>query len=87
MIAQKLQEASAMMGSQAMEMYRLNVLERIGREEGSQIVVYGLGGADAQMETMLAATSAGSMVRGSENIGKASNAAQPTPPQGKPSGQ
>jgi hypothetical protein len=27
-----------------MELYRLNVLERIGREEGSQIVVYGLGG-------------------------------------------
>jgi regulator of protease activity HflC (stomatin/prohibitin superfamily) len=84
MIAQKLQEASAMMGSQAMEMYRLNVLERIGREEGSQIVVYGLGGADAQMEKMLAATSAGSMVQGSGMKGKA---AQPTPPQGEPSGQ
>lgn len=62
-IAQKLQEASALMGSQAMEMYRLNVLERIGREEGSQIVVYGLGNNDPQMETTLAATSAGSMMR------------------------
>jgi regulator of protease activity HflC (stomatin/prohibitin superfamily) len=64
-IAQKLQEASEMMGSQAMEMYRLNVLERIGREEGSQIVVYGLGGSDKQMETTLAATMAGAMTHGS----------------------
>jgi len=60
MIAQKLQEASTLMGSQAMEMYRLNVLERIGREEGSQIVVYGLSGSDALMENTIAATVAGS---------------------------
>jgi regulator of protease activity HflC (stomatin/prohibitin superfamily) len=59
-IAQKLQEAAEMMGAQAMEMYRLNVLERIGREEGSQIVVYGLGSSDALMEKTIAATAAGS---------------------------
>ena len=47
------------MGSAAVEMYRLNVLERIGREEGSQIVVYGLGSSDLLMETTLAATAAG----------------------------
>jgi len=62
-IAQKLEEASSLMGSQAMEMYRLNVLERIGREEGSQIVIYGLGGTDTLMETTLAATAAGSQSR------------------------
>jgi regulator of protease activity HflC (stomatin/prohibitin superfamily) len=61
-IAQKLQEASMLMGSQAMEMYRLNVLERIGREEGSQIVVYGLSGNSLQMETTIAATAAGSQL-------------------------
>ena len=61
-IAQKLQEASEAMGSQAMEMYRLNVLERIGREEGSQIVVYGLGGTDPLMEKTLTAATAGSML-------------------------
>jgi regulator of protease activity HflC (stomatin/prohibitin superfamily) len=60
-IALKLQEASESMGPQAMEMYRLNVLERIGREEGSQIVVYGLGSTDPMMEKTLAATTAGSM--------------------------
>jgi regulator of protease activity HflC (stomatin/prohibitin superfamily) len=87
MIAQKLQEASAMMGPAAMEMYRLNVLERIGREEGSQIVIYGLGGADELMETTLAAASAGSMVRGSGKQKEAGEAAPPPPPQGKPSGQ
>jgi regulator of protease activity HflC (stomatin/prohibitin superfamily) len=59
-IAQKLQEAAEMMGAQAMEMYRLNVLERIGREEGSQIVVYGLSSSDALMEKTIAATTAGS---------------------------
>jgi regulator of protease activity HflC (stomatin/prohibitin superfamily) len=62
-IAQKLQEASSIMGLRAMEMYRLNVLERIGREEGSQIVIYGLGGQDVLMETTLAATAAGSQSR------------------------
>jgi regulator of protease activity HflC (stomatin/prohibitin superfamily) len=58
-IAQKLQEASSMMGPAAMEMYRLNVLERIGREEGSQIVVYGLSGSDRVMDQTVAATVAG----------------------------
>ena len=62
-IALKLQEASEQMGSQAMEMYRLNVLERIGREEGSQIVIYGLSGRDTLMETTLAAAAAGSQSR------------------------
>ena len=62
-IALKLQEASEAMGSQAMEMYRLNVLERIGREEGSQIVVYGLGSSNPVMENTLAATAAGSLLR------------------------
>ncbi|MDY6874982.1 MAG: SPFH domain-containing protein [Chloroflexota bacterium] len=62
-IAQKLQEAASMLGSRAMEMYRLNVLERIGREEGSQIVIYGLSGQDTLMETTLAATAASSQSR------------------------
>ncbi|MBN1488029.1 MAG: slipin family protein [Anaerolineae bacterium] len=62
-VALKLEEASALMGPQALELYRLNVLERIGREEGSQIVIYGLNGSNAQMENMMAASSAGSMVR------------------------
>jgi len=61
-IAQKLQEASELMGPNALEMYRLNVLERIGREEGSQIVVYGLSSANRQMEETLAAAAAGSRV-------------------------
>lgn len=59
MISQKLQEAGELLSDRAMEMYRLNVLERIGREEGSQIVIYGLGGADTQFEETIAATSAG----------------------------
>jgi regulator of protease activity HflC (stomatin/prohibitin superfamily) len=58
-IAQKLQEASEAMGASAMEMYRLNVLERIGREEGSQIVVYGLGGGQTGMGEAVAAAAAG----------------------------
>jgi regulator of protease activity HflC (stomatin/prohibitin superfamily) len=58
-IALKLQEASEVMGPSAMEMYRLNVLERIGREEGSQIVVYGLGGAASDMGATIAAAAAG----------------------------
>ncbi len=61
-IALKLQEASEMMSPMAMEMYRLNVLERLGREEGSQIVVYGMGAADPRMETTIAASVAGSMI-------------------------
>jgi regulator of protease activity HflC (stomatin/prohibitin superfamily) len=60
-IALKLQEASEQMGPMALDMYRLNVLERIGREEGSQIVVYGLGGTDRGMETAIAANMAGSL--------------------------
>lgn len=58
-ISQKLQEASELLTDRAMEMYRLNVLERIGREEGSQIVIYGLGGTDSQLEKTVAATTAG----------------------------
>jgi regulator of protease activity HflC (stomatin/prohibitin superfamily) len=61
-VAERLQQAAAIMGSGAMEMYRLGVLERIGREEGSQIVVYGLGGADTNMERTMAATAAGSLL-------------------------
>jgi regulator of protease activity HflC (stomatin/prohibitin superfamily) len=60
-IAGKLQEASQMLTGNAMEMYRLNVLERLGREEGSQIVVYGMGGSDPVMERTIAASSAGAM--------------------------
>lgn len=59
-IAEKLQEASETLSPRAMEMYRLNVLERLGREEGSQIVVYGMGGRDSLMETSIAAAAAGS---------------------------
>jgi regulator of protease activity HflC (stomatin/prohibitin superfamily) len=62
-IAGKLEEASQLMGPYALEMYRLNVLERIGREEGSQIVVYGLSSDNRMMENTLAAAAAGSMVR------------------------
>jgi len=58
-IAEKFTEAAEIMTDRAMEIYRLNVLERIGREEGSQIVIYGLGGQQAQMESSLAATAAG----------------------------
>ena len=58
-IAEKFAEAAEVMTDRAMEIYRLNVLERIGREEGSQIVIYGLGGQQAQMESSLAATAAG----------------------------
>jgi hypothetical protein len=62
-VAQKFEEAAEMMGSKAMELYRLNVLERIGREEGSQIVIYGLGNKDTEMENTIAATVAGSRTR------------------------
>jgi regulator of protease activity HflC (stomatin/prohibitin superfamily) len=58
MISQKLQEAGELLSDRAMEMYRLNVLERIGREEGSQIVIYGLGGTDSNMESTISATAA-----------------------------
>ena len=62
-IALKLQEAAEMMGPRAMEMYRLNVLERIGREEGSQIVIYGLSNSNPVMENTIAATVAASQIR------------------------
>ncbi len=58
-IAQKLQEAAELMGPMALEMYRLNVLERLGREEGSQIVVYGMGSGDPRMGETIAAAVAG----------------------------
>lgn len=59
-IALRLEEAASLMRPQAFELYRLNVLERIGREEGSQIVVYGLSGSDSVMDKTLAAAVAGS---------------------------
>ena len=59
-IAVKFNEAADLMSDRAMEIYRLNVLERIGREEGSQIVIYGLGGGNPAMDSSLAATVAGS---------------------------
>jgi regulator of protease activity HflC (stomatin/prohibitin superfamily) len=59
-VSQKLQEASELLTDRAMEMYRLNVVERIGREEGSQIVIYGLSAQDSRMEDTIAATVAGS---------------------------
>jgi len=59
-VSKQFQQAANSMGPKAMEIYRLNVLERIGREEGSQIVVYGLGG-DIDMGTQIAATAAGAM--------------------------
>ncbi len=58
-IAARFSEAAALMSDRAMEIYRLNVLERIGREEGSQIVVYGLGGSAPALETGIAASIAG----------------------------
>ncbi len=61
-IAMKLQEAAGVMDERAMEMYRLGVLERIGREEGSQIVVYGMGSGDRQMGADIAAAAAGARV-------------------------
>ena len=61
-IAEKLEEAALLMGPNAMELYRLGVLERIGREEGSQIVVYGLGGTNARMEETLTANAASSLM-------------------------
>lgn len=57
-VARQFQSAANTMGPKAMEIYRLNVLERIGREEGSQIVVYGLGG-DTGMGQQIAASAAG----------------------------
>jgi regulator of protease activity HflC (stomatin/prohibitin superfamily) len=63
-IATRLEGAAQLMGHTAMEMYRLNVIERIGREEGSQIVVYGLGGSDPVLDRTIAASAAGATVAG-----------------------
>ncbi|MEN6479097.1 MAG: SPFH domain-containing protein [Anaerolineales bacterium] len=68
-IAEKLQQAAAEMGAHAMELYRLNVLERIAREEGSQIVVYGLSGGQPVLEENLAANAAGALVRNPQGRG------------------
>jgi len=57
-VSRQFQLAANSMGPKAMEIYRLNVLERIGREEGSQIVVYGLGG-DLAMGRQAAISAAG----------------------------
>ena len=61
-ISQKLQEASELLSDRSMEMYRLNVLERIGREEGSQIVIYGLSNTEKQLENQIAATAAATQI-------------------------
>jgi regulator of protease activity HflC (stomatin/prohibitin superfamily) len=58
-VSKMFQLAADSMGANGMEIYRLNVLERIGREEGSQIVVYGLGGgSDAGRQVALSASGA-----------------------------
>ena len=57
-VSRQFQAAANAMDDRGMELYRLNVLERIGREEGSQIVVYGLGG-DTAMGQQIAAVAAG----------------------------
>jgi len=57
-IAIKFNEAAAMMSERAMELYRLNVLERLGREEGSQVVIYGLNNPNIRLEEQIAATTA-----------------------------
>ena len=46
-VSKMFQLAADSLSPGGIEIYRLNVLERIGREEGSQIVVYGLGGDPA----------------------------------------
>lgn len=66
--------------TQAMEMYRLNVLERIGREEGSQIVVYGLGGRDAEIDRLISSAAAGAMLHRRDKTQEAPPAAEATPP-------
>jgi regulator of protease activity HflC (stomatin/prohibitin superfamily) len=57
-IAQQFNEAAELMSERAMEIYRLSVLERIGREEGSQIIVYGLNAVNPALEQTVAATAA-----------------------------
>ena len=61
-VAEKLQQAAQQMGPAAMELYRLGVLERIGREEGSQIVIYGMGGSNPEMDRMISSSAAGATV-------------------------
>ena len=63
-IAERFTDAADGMNDRAMGIYRLNVLERIGREEGSQIVIYGLGGQDKDMDHMLSSTAAGVSLKG-----------------------
>mgnify|MGYP006290545239 CR=1 FL=1 len=62
-IADKFNEAAESMTDRALELYRLNVLERIGREEGSQIVIYGLNVGNTRMEETVAATAAASQLK------------------------
>ena len=71
-IAGKLTEAAALLDDRAMEMYRLNVLERIGREEGSQIVVYGLSDGNRGMGTAISAAAAGTQLRAKGTSGSTS---------------
>jgi regulator of protease activity HflC (stomatin/prohibitin superfamily) len=61
-VAQTLQAAASSMGPKAMEMYRLKVLERVAREPGNQIVIYGMGGSDLEMDKDLAAAASGNSV-------------------------
>lgn len=79
-IAERLQQAAEAMGSSAMELYRLNVLERIGREEGSQIVIYGLNGGHAAFEQNLAANAAGALVRRPAAESRPADRSQPSAP-------
>ena len=80
-IVAKLQEAAEILTPRAMEMYRLNVLERLGREEGSQIVVYGMGGSDPSMDRTIAATTAGAQTT---VVKKTPNTGPVSPPKPKP---
>jgi regulator of protease activity HflC (stomatin/prohibitin superfamily) len=61
-IAEKLDEAASLMSDRAMDMYRLNVLERLGREEGSQVVIYGMGSRNATLEQSIVGGVAGNRV-------------------------
>ena len=61
-VAKQFQSAANSMGTKAMELYRLNVLERLGREEGSQIVIYGLGSGDVTTAKQIAVSAAGARV-------------------------
>jgi regulator of protease activity HflC (stomatin/prohibitin superfamily) len=57
-VANHFERAARAMSPQAMEIYRLNVLERIGRGESGQIVIYGLG-QDPATGKQIAASAAG----------------------------